>query len=295
MTAMGGVVQGAKHERNSHRQSRQRLRRLALYQCQHEQRSSSARRSTPTPPTSPRKDRRRAGQYSGRRTYEARCSRQSKTAFGNKYFNQTTGASTSPTQCTYALALQFNLLPGGATAEGRAVARERRDRQGEQTLDRLRRGGAFAAQPSSNNGKLATAHKLLQQDRLSIVAFLGEAGRDDDLGGAGTDGLRPAASRTSRDEFLQPLLAPEVAAKVRCLNSVAGIDIDPTTTGYTKILIRPQPGGTITSAKRILRLDQRYDHQAQVEHGQRRIRPQCHDPGKYDSDSLGYRLPMPPP
>lgn len=167
-----------------------------------------------------------------------------KTAFANKYFNQTTGVSTSPTQCTYALALRFNLLPDALRPKVAQLLENDVIAKGNK-LSTGFVGVAHLLPSLSNNGKLATAYKLLQQDAFPSWLFSVKQGattiweRWD--GWTPTGGFQDPGMNSFNHYSLG-------SCGEWMFNSVAGIDLDPASPGYRKILIRPQPGGTITSA-----------------------------------------------
>ncbi len=153
------------------------------------------------------KDRRRAGQYSGRRDVQRVDPRYIKTAFGTKYFNQTHRSVHEPNaSAPTLLALQFNLLPEALRPEGRAVARERRDRA-RGTNSRPASSGWRICCPASR----ITANSRLPTSCFSRTPF--HRGFSSVKQGATTiwerwDGWTPDRRLPGpRDEFLQPLFA----------------------------------------------------------------------------------------
>ena len=79
-----------------------------------------------------------------------------------------------------------------------------------------------------------------------FVALRGDAGRDHHLGALGRlDG--GAWVPDARNEFVQPYAYGAIGAWL--YNTIAGIEPDPEQPGYKHILLRPQPGGGLTSAR----------------------------------------------
>lgn len=180
-------------------------------------------------------------------TYEA-LFQTIKTAFISKYINTSTGAfigTGSNTQCAYAMALKFDLVP---TALRTAVVQRLED-------DVIAKGNhlstgfvgvSYLLPVLTEGGKNETAYKLLTQDTFPSWLFSVK-------NGATTiwerwDGWTETAGfqSTIMNSFNHYSLG---SCGEWLYGTVAGIDQDPTAPAFKKIIIRPQPGGQMTSAK----------------------------------------------
>lgn len=151
----------------------------------------------------------------------------------------------TPTQTAYVLALHFDLLPNRlrATAARELVA------------DIARRGGhlstGFVGSPYlphvlSENGHLDSAYALLEQQTWPSWLY------------AVTQGATTIWERwdgwTAENGFQSPAMNSfnhyaYGAIGAWLYATVAGIDLDPAQPGYKHSLLRPRPGGSITSAQ----------------------------------------------
>ncbi|MEI7908064.1 MAG: family 78 glycoside hydrolase catalytic domain [Verrucomicrobiota bacterium] len=181
-------------------------------------------------------------------TYEA-LFQTIKTAFINKYVNASTGAITGNTQCAYAMALKFDLLPDnlrGAVAqllENDVIAKGNHLSTGFV-------GVSYLLPQLTAAGKTDTAYRLLLQDTFPSWLFSVKLG-------ATTiwerwDGWTPQSGfqNAGMNSFNHYSLG---SCGEWLFGTVAGIDQDPASTGYQKIIIHPQPGSQLTSASASLR------------------------------------------
>lgn len=179
-------------------------------------------------------------------TYEA-LFQTIKTAFNNKYVNQTTGAFTAAnysTQCAYVMALKFDLLPENLRPnvvqllENDVVAKGNHLSTGFV-------GVSYLLPSLTKGGKDATAYTLLHQDTFPSWLFSVK-------NGATTiwerwDGWTPAGG--FQDPGMNSFNHYSLGSCGEWLfGTVAGIDQDPSLPGYKKLVIRPRPGGTLTHA-----------------------------------------------
>ncbi len=172
-----------------------------------------------------------------------------KTAFINKYVNPTSAAITGSTQCAYAMALKFDLLPEAL----RPVAAQLLENDIIAKGDHLSTGfvGVSYLLPAlTAAGKTDTAYRLLLQDTFPSWLFSVKLG-------ATTiwerwDGLTP--QNGFQDPGMNSFNHYSLGSCGEWLYStVAGIDQDPSTPGYQKIIIHPRPGSQLTSASGSLR------------------------------------------
>ena len=181
-------------------------------------------------------------------TYEA-LFQTIKTAFINKYVNPTTGVMTGNTQCAYAMALKFDLLPENLRDEAAQLLENDVIAKGNH-LSTGFVGVSYLLPALTANGKNETAYSLLTQDTFPSWLFSVKLG-------ATTiwerwDGWTPTAGfqSTIMNSFNHYSLG---SCGEWLYANVAGIDADPAEPGYKKIVIRPKPGGTMTSARAKLR------------------------------------------
>ena len=156
------------------------------------------------------------------------------------------------TQTGYVLALHFGLLPQHARAmAGRELVRLI-ERNG------MHLGTGFVGTPYllyalESTGHLDTAYKLLEQETFPSWLFPVKHG-------ATTmwehwDGWTP--EKGLRDPCMNSFNHYAYGAVGDWMvSSLAGLELDPIAAGYTKILFKPRPGGTITWAKATLRTPQ---------------------------------------
>lgn len=179
-------------------------------------------------------------------TYEA-LFQTIKTAFNNKYVNQTTGAfvgTGTNTQCAYAMALKFDLLPATLRdevtqlLEGDVIAKGNHLSTGFV-------GVSYLLPVLTENGKNNTAYNLLMQDTFPSWLFSVKLG-------ATTiwerwDGWTPqnGFQNTIMNSFNHYSLG---SCGEWLYASVAGIDLHPSAPAYKKILIRPRPAAALTHA-----------------------------------------------
>ncbi|MES2476375.1 MAG: family 78 glycoside hydrolase catalytic domain [Verrucomicrobiota bacterium] len=171
-----------------------------------------------------------------------------KAAFISKYVNTSTGAfigTGSNTQCAYVMALKFDLLPQNLRA---AVVQRLED-------DVIAKGNhlstgfvgvGYLLPTLTEGGKNQTAYNLLRQDTFPSWLFSVK-------NGATTiwerwDGWTP------ENGFQTPIMNSFNHYSLGSCGewlygSVAGISQDPSSVGYKKIIIRPQPNSEIDSAQ----------------------------------------------
>lgn len=171
-----------------------------------------------------------------------------KTAFINKYINPTTGAfigTGSSTQCAYAMALKFDLVPTGLRPavvqllENDVIAKGNHLSTGFV-------GVSYLLPVLTEGGKNNTAYNLLMQDTFPSWLFSVKNGattiweRWD--GWTQTNGFQS----TIMNSFNHYSLG---SCGEWLYGTVAGIDQDPSAPAFKKIIIRPQPAPQLTSAK----------------------------------------------
>jgi alpha-L-rhamnosidase len=179
-------------------------------------------------------------------TYEA-LFQTIKTAFNNKYVNPTTGAfigTGTNTQCVYAMALKFDLLPASLRDEVVQLLENDVIAKGNH-LSTGFVGVSYLLPVLSGGGKTSTAYRLLMQDTFPSWLFSVKLG-------ATTiwerwDGWTPqnGFQSTVMNSFNHYSLG---SCGEWLYGSVAGIDLHPAAPAYKKILIRPRPGGLLTHA-----------------------------------------------
>jgi alpha-L-rhamnosidase len=179
-------------------------------------------------------------------TYEA-LFQTIRTAFNNKYVNQTTGAfigTGTDTQCSYAMALKFDLLPTSLRDEVIQLLENDVIAKGNH-LSTGFVGVSYLLPVLTEGGKRTTAYNLLMQDTFPSWLFSVKLG-------ATTiwerwDGWTPenGFQSTIMNSFNHYSLG---SCGEWLYGSVAGIDLHPDAPAYKKILIRPRPGGPLTHA-----------------------------------------------
>ncbi|MBK1881798.1 family 78 glycoside hydrolase catalytic domain [Luteolibacter pohnpeiensis] len=178
-------------------------------------------------------------------TYEA-LFQSIKSAYIAKYVNTTTGVITSDTQCAYLMALKFDLLPTDALRE-LATQHLVDDIAAKGThLSTGFVGVSYLLPVLTKMGRTDVAYQLLHQDTFPSWMFSIKYG-------ATTiwerwDGWTPenGFQTTIMNSFNHYSLG---SCGEWLYGTVAGIDMDPEVPGYKKIVIHPQPGGKLTSAK----------------------------------------------
>jgi len=176
-------------------------------------------------------------------TYEA-LFQTIKAAFIGKYVNLTTGAITGDTQCTYAMALKFDLLPDTLRATVAQLLENDVIAKGNH-LSTGFVGVSYLLPALSVAGKTDTAYSLLLQDTFPSWLFSVKLG-------ATTiwerwDGWTP--QNGFQDPGMNSFNHYSLGSCGEWLyGTVAGIDQDPSAPAYQKIVIHPQPGTQLTSA-----------------------------------------------
>jgi alpha-L-rhamnosidase len=170
-----------------------------------------------------------------------------KAAFNNKYVNQTTGTfigTGTNTQCAYAMALKFDLLPTSLRDEVVQLLENDVIAKGNH-LSTGFVGVSYLLPVLTEGGKRSTAYNLLMQDSFPSWLFSVKLG-------ATTiwerwDGWTPqnGFQSTIMNSFNHYSLG---SCGEWLYGSVAGIDLHPAAPAYKKILIRPRPGGPLTHA-----------------------------------------------
>ena len=166
-----------------------------------------------------------------------------KTAW-NKEYTTGSGRMSSNTQTAYSLALQFHLLPEGERdAAGNRLAKDVRT-FGHLTTGFL--GTPYITDALTQTGHLSEAYQLLLNKKYPSWLY-------PITQGATTiwerwDGEKPDSSfqETSMNSFNHYAYGAIGDWMVR---TVAGLDLDETAPGYKHVVIHPQPGGGLTSAR----------------------------------------------
>jgi len=179
-------------------------------------------------------------------TYEA-LFQTIKTAFNSKYVNQTTGAfmgTGTSTQCSYALALKFDLLPTSLRPAVTQLLENDVIAKGNH-LSTGFVGVSYLLPVLTENGKNNTAYNLLMQDTFPSWLFSVKLG-------ATTiwerwDGWTPqnGFQSTIMNSFNHYSLG---SCGEWLYGTVAGIELHPAAQAYKKILIRPRPAAQLTHA-----------------------------------------------
>ena len=172
-----------------------------------------------------------------------------KTAFINRYVNPTTGAITGNTQSAYLMALQFDLLPSNLRDEVAQLLEDDIVAKGDHLSSGFV-GVSYLPPALTAAGKTDTAYRLLMQDTFPSWLFSVKLGattiweRWD--GWTPTNGFQDPGMNSFNHYSLG-------SCGEWLYGTVAGIDQDPAAPGYHKIIIRPRPGGPLTSASGSLR------------------------------------------
>ncbi len=162
----------------------------------------------------------------------------------NREYVTASGRMSSNTQTAYALALQFHLLPesGRADAGNRLAANVRQ--MGHLTTGFI--GTPYLTNSLSETDHLAEAYQLLLNKKYPSWLY-------PITQGATTiwerwDGEKPDSTfqETSMNSFNHYAYGAIGDWMVRV---VAGLDLDEAAPGYRHVVIHPQPGGTLTSAR----------------------------------------------
>jgi len=162
----------------------------------------------------------------------------------NREYVTASGRIGSNTQTAYALALEFRLLPDAQRADaGQRLAANVRQ-MGHLTTGFL--GTPYLADALSETGHLTESYRLLLNKKYPSWLY-------PITQGATTiwerwDGQKPDSSfqEISMNSFNHYAYGAIGDWMVRV---VAGLDLDETTPGYKHIVIHPQPGGSLTSAR----------------------------------------------
>ncbi|MCI0397178.1 MAG: glycoside hydrolase family 78 protein [Chloroflexi bacterium] len=168
---------------------------------------------------------------------------QIKAAFGREFVTPN-GRLASNTQTAYILALMFDLLPPSLHAgAARRLAEDVRKRGHHLTTGFV--GTPYLCHVLSRYGYLDLAYALLEQE--SYPSWLYPVTQGATTIWERWDGLKPDG--TFQDPSMNSLNHYAYGAIGEWLyRVVAGIEVDPGAPGYKRILIRPQPGGQLTSA-----------------------------------------------
>ena len=167
-----------------------------------------------------------------------------KTAFNQKYVSPD-GRIKGNTQCAYAMALKFELLPPSLRSVAAQYLEDDIRGKGEH-LSTGFVGVSYLLPTLTQAGKLDTAYKLLLQDTFPSWLFSVKQG-------ATTiwerwDGWTP--EKGFQDPGMNSFNHYSLGSCGEWLfDTVAGIAPDPAFPGYRHILISPHPGGTLTWAK----------------------------------------------
>lgn len=170
-----------------------------------------------------------------------------RTAFQREYLTGT-GRLASNTQTAYALTLAFDLAPDALRAEiGQRLADDV-NRFGHLTTGFL--GTPHLLFALSSTGHLAEAYTLLL--RRDYPSWLYPVTRGATTVWERWDGIRPDGSfqDTSMNSFNHYAYGAVGSWMYRV---VAGLDLDPAEPGYRHVLVQPQPGGGLDSARAELR------------------------------------------
>lgn len=168
-----------------------------------------------------------------------------KTAFINKYVNQTTGAVTSNTQCAYAMALAFDLLPENVRPKTALLLKNDIAAKGTH-LSTGFVGVSYLLPVLSKAGMTDTAYDLLLQDTFPSWLFSVKHG-------ATTiwerwDGWTP--ENGFQDPGMNSFNHYSLGSCGEWLyRTAAGIGADPAVPGYRKITIRPETGTRLSSVQ----------------------------------------------
>ncbi len=172
-----------------------------------------------------------------------------KTAFINRHVNPSTGAITGSTQSAYLMALLFDLLPDHLRDEVARLLEDDIVAKGDH-LSTGFVGVSYLLPALTAAGKTDLAYRLLMQDTFPSWLFSVKHG-------ATTiwerwDGWTP--ENGFQDPGMNSFNHYSLGSCGEWLyGTVAGIDMDPSEPAYRKIIIRPRPGGQLTSVTASLR------------------------------------------
>ena len=167
-----------------------------------------------------------------------------KAAF-NKRYVAADGRIHGNTQCCYAMALRFDLLPDELRPKAAQYLEDDIKAKGWH-LSTGFVGVSYLLPVLTDAGKLDTAYRLLTQDTFPFLALFGQARRHHDLGALG----RLDAGAGFQDPNMNSFNHYSLGSCGQWLfDTVAGIGLDPARPGFRHILIRPRPGGGLTWAK----------------------------------------------
>jgi len=167
-----------------------------------------------------------------------------KAAFRREYITPN-GRMASNTQTAYALALSFGLMPDNEVAQAaQRLANDVRSFDDHLTTGFL--GTPLLSQTLSDHGHLDVAYALLEQD--TYPSWLYPITKGATTIWERWDGIKPDGS------FQDPGMNSFNHYAYGAIGSwmyrvVAGLDLDPQEPAYKHVLIRPQPGGDLTSAR----------------------------------------------
>jgi len=166
-----------------------------------------------------------------------------RSAFAREFVTDT-GRLASNTQTAYALALQFDLLPDSLRPEaGRRLAEDVRE-FGHLTTGFL--GTPHLNDALTETGYLDLAYMLLLRDEYPSWLYpitQGATTMWERWDGIKPDGTFQDVGMNSFNHYAYGAIGDWM------YRVVAGIGIDPDEPGYKHVLIRPQPGGGLTSAR----------------------------------------------
>jgi alpha-L-rhamnosidase len=171
-----------------------------------------------------------------------------KKAFNDRYVKPD-GHMTGDSQCDYAMALKFELLPEELRPQVIQLLADNIKAKGNH-LSTGFLGVGYLLPMLTAGKKLDTAYSLLLQDTFPSWLFSVKQG-------ATTiwerwDGWTP--DRGFQDPGMNSFNHYSLGSCGQWLyQTVAGIDLDPKAVGYANVIIHPQPGGGLTSAKGSLR------------------------------------------
>ena len=158
-------------------------------------------------------------------------------------FVTTNGRLTSNTQTAYSLALAFNLLPENLKAK--AAERLAEDVKNFKHITTGFVGANLISQALTDNGYLDLAYMLL--NRKEYPSWLYPITKGATTIWERWDGIKPDGS--FQDPGMNSFNHYAYGAIGNWLyRVVAGIEIDPESPGYKHFIIRPRPGGGLTSA-----------------------------------------------
>lgn len=150
----------------------------------------------------------------------------------------------NPSQTAYVLGLHFDLLPDEMREQAAAELVADIERRGMH-LSTGFVGAPYLPHVLSNNGKLDTAYALLHQKTWPSWLYsvtLGATTIWERWDGWTQERGFQDAGMNSFNHYAYGSIGAWM------YNTIAGIDIDPTQPGYKHAILRPQPGGGLTSA-----------------------------------------------